>query len=196
MNRHLNQEQEKRPGSLKPGQDLIIAGSIGLTGAALAARAGEKAVRERFSSQYAERIFTLDQGLLSQEEAEEIGRLAGATDMEMVGEGGFMNCLWRLLEAYGLGCIIELRAILLRQETVEACEVFDLNPYRLHSAGCFLMAADSGFEAVRELERRGFEGAVIGAVKPGPARRILNGEIETFLDRPKADELEKLGLLK
>ena len=56
MNRHLNQEQEKRPGSLKPGQDLIIAGSIGLTGAALAARAGEKAVRERFSSQYAERI--------------------------------------------------------------------------------------------------------------------------------------------
>ena len=31
MNRHLNQEQEKRPGSLKPGQDLIIAGSIGLT---------------------------------------------------------------------------------------------------------------------------------------------------------------------
>ena len=48
MNRHLNQEQEKRPGSLKPGQDLIIAGSIGLTGAALAARTGEKAVRERF----------------------------------------------------------------------------------------------------------------------------------------------------
>ena len=85
---------------------------------------------------------------------------------------------------------------MLRQETVEACEVFDLNPYRLHSAGCFLMAADSGFEAVRELERRGFEGAVIGTVKPGPARRILNGEIETFLDRPKADELEKLGLLK
>lgn len=84
---------------------------------------------------------------------------------------------------------------MLRQETVEACEVFDLNPYRLHSA-VLLMAADSGFEAVRELERRGFEGAVIGAVKPGPARRILNGEIETFLDRPKADELEKLGLLK
>ena len=50
MNRHLNQEQEKRPGSLKPGQDLIIAGSIGLTGAALAARAGEKAVRASMQS--------------------------------------------------------------------------------------------------------------------------------------------------
>lgn len=196
MNRHLNQEQEKRPGSLKPGQDLIIAGSIGLTGAALAARKGERTVRERFSRQYAECIFVLDQRLLSQEEAEEIGRETGITDMEPVGEGGVMNCLWRLLEAYGLGCSIELRAIPLRQETVEACELFDLNPYRLHSGGCFLMAADSGFAAVRELRRRGFEGAVIGTVKPGPARRLLNGEIETFLDRPKADELEKLGLLK
>lgn len=196
MNRHLNQEQENRPGSLKPGQDLIIAGSIGLTGAALAARNGEKAVRERFSIQYAQRIFTLDQGLLSPEEAEEIGRETGVTDMEPVGEGGIMNCLWRLLELYGLGCSIELRSIPLRQETVEACELFDLNPYRLHSGGCFLMAADSGFEAARELKRRGFEAAVIGTVKTGPARRLLNGEIETFLDRPKADELEKLGLLK
>lgn len=196
MNRHLNQEQEKRPGSLKPGQDLIIAGSIGLTGAALAAKHGEKAVRERFSTQYAEQIFTLDQGLLSQKEAEEIGRETGVSDMEPVEEGGVMNCLWRLLEAYGLGCSIELRAIPLRQETVEVCELFDLNPYRLHSGGCFLMAADSGFGAARELKRRGFEAAVIGTVKTGPARRLLNGEIETFLDRPKADELEKLGLLK
>ena len=182
MNRHLNQEQEKRPGSLKPGQDLIIAGSIGLTGAALAARTGERTVRERFSRQYAECIFALDQRLLSQEEAEEIGRETGITDMEPVGEGGVMNCLWRLLEAYGLGCSIELR------------ELFDLNPYRLHSGGCFLMAADSGFAAVRELRGRGFEGAVIGTVRPGPARRLLNGEIETLLDRPKADELEQLGL--
>lgn len=63
---------------MKPGQDLIIAGSIGLTGAALAARAGEKAVRERFSSQYAERIFTLDQGLLSQEEAEGDRQIGGS----------------------------------------------------------------------------------------------------------------------
>ena len=103
---HLNQEQEKRPGSLKPGQDLIIAGSIGLTGAALAARKGERTVRERFSRQYAECIFALDQRLLSQEEAAEIGRETGITDMEPVGEGGVMNCLWRILEAYGLGCSI------------------------------------------------------------------------------------------
>lgn len=196
MNRHLNQEQEKRPGSLKPGQDLIIAGSIGLTGAAFAAREGERAVRERFSPAYTERMLTLDQDLLSCEEAEEIGRETGASDMEPVGEGGIMNCLWRLLEAYSLGCSIELRSIPIRQETVEVCEVFDLNPYRLHSGGCFLIGADSGFSAVRELRRRGFEAAVIGTVKPGPARRILNGEIETFLDRPKTDEIEKLKLLK
>lgn len=195
MDRHLKQEEEKRPGSVKPGQDLIVAGSIGLTGAARAARAGSQAIRERFSAGYADRLFCLDQDLLHldiQGEADFFAK-AGITDVEPAGEGGIMNCLWNLLSAYGLGCAVELRSIPIRQETVEACEVFDLNPYRLHSGGCYLMAADNGFTAVRAMKKRGIEGTVIGKAEAGIARRIFNGDIETYLDRPKPDEIEKLS---
>lgn len=195
MNRHHSREEKKRPGFLKPGQDLIVAGSIGLTGAAAAARAGEKALRERFSASYAERLLSLDkdaENFAQNRLGEAFFREAGVTEAEPAEDGGIMNSLWNLLEAYGLGCTIELRAIPIRQETVEVCEVFDLNPYRLSSGGCLLMAADNGFTALKALRKRGIEGAAIGKVEKGIARRILNGETETFLDRPKPDEIEKI----
>ena len=195
MNRHHSREEKKRPGFLKPGQDLIVAGSIGLTGAAAAARAGEKALRERFSASYAERLLSLDkdaENFAQNRLGEAFFREAGVTEAEPAEDGGIMNSLWNLLEAYGLGCTIELRAIPILQETVEVCEVFDINPYRLSSGGCLLMAADNGFSALNALRKRGVEGAVIGKVEKGIARRILNGETETFLDRPKPDEIEKI----
>ena len=132
------------------------------------------------------------QGGAREEEVEAFFREAGVTEAEPAEDGGIMNSLWNLLEAYGLGCTIELRAIPILQETVEVCEVFDINPYRLSSGGCLLMAADNGFSALNALRKRGVEGAVIGKVEKGIARRILNGETETFLDRPKPDEIEKI----
>ncbi len=195
MNRNRSRGEEKRPGFLKPGQDLIVAGSIGLTGATAAARAGEKALRERFSASYADRLLSLDreaESFMQKRLEGEFFREAGVTEAEPAEDGGIMNSLWNLLEAHGLGCTIELRAIPIRQETVEVCEVFDLNPYRLSSGGCLLMAADNGLTALNALRKRGVEGAVIGKAEKGIARRILNGETETFLDRPKPDEIEKI----
>ena len=195
MNRHHSREEKKRPGFLKPGQDLIVPGSIGLTGAAAAARAGEKALRERFSASYAERLLSLDkdaENFAQNRLGEAFFREAGVTEAEPAEAVGIMTSLWNLLESYGLGCTIELRAIPILQETVEVCEVFDINPYRLSSGGCLLMAADNGFSALNALRKRGVEGAVIGKVEKGIARRILNGETETFLDRPKPDEIEKI----
>lgn len=191
MNSNLKRKEE-RSGMIKPGQDLVVAGTIGLTGAALAARIGEKTIRERFSAQYAERLLSLDKDLKMPEFTEDFLSELGVTDVEAAGDGGMMNSLWNLLEPYKLGCSIELRSIPIRQETVEVCEVFDLNPYRLRSGGCFLMAADNGLTAIRALEKKGLSGTVIGKVEAGAGRRILNGDIETFLDRPKPDEIEKI----
>ena len=88
MNRHHSREEKKRPGFLKPGQDLIVAGSIGLTGAAAAARAGEKALRERFSASYAERLLSLDkdaENFAQNRLGEAFFREAGVTEAEPAG---------------------------------------------------------------------------------------------------------------
>ena len=55
-----------------------------------------------------------------------------------------------------------------------------------------LMAADRGHDLVRELEAAGIPAAVIGKATEGKARRIRNGEDESFLERPKTDELYKI----
>lgn len=84
-----------------------------------------------------------------------------------------MNSLWNMLEAYGLGCTIELRAIPILQETVEVCEVFDINPYRLSSGGCLLMAADNGFSALNALRREALREPSSEKWRKGSQGRIL-----------------------
>lgn len=37
------------------------------------------------------------------------------------------------------------------QETIEICELFDMNPYRLSSGECLLMAVENGGDAVKHL---------------------------------------------
>ena len=116
----------------------------------------------------------------------------GVSAMHDVTEGGIYGALWEVAEASGVGLEIDLKAIPIRQETVEICECFELNPYYLISSGCMLMAADRGHDLVRELEKAGIPAAVIGKATDGKARRIVNGEDESFLERPKTDELYKI----
>ena len=85
-----------------------------------------------------------------------------------------------------------MRAIPIRQETVEICECFGLNPYYLISSGCMLMAADRGHDLVRELAKAGIPASVIGKTVSGSAKRIRNGGEERFLERPHTDELYKI----
>lgn len=175
---------------MRPGQDLIVAGYIGLGGTAIAAARREQMLLEHFTPQFVERC----QNILLQNQLPplEIFREAGAAEMELSGEGGIMVTLWRLFKEYGLGFEIKLRELPVLQETIEVCEVFDLNPYRLESSGCILLAADHGGDMVYSLHNKGIYGTVIGKVEAGIKCKIRNGEICSFLDRPKPDELYKI----
>lgn len=181
-----------RPSAMKPGQDLVIAGYIGLRGTSLAAAAREAELLKHFTPQYVKRCQDLSEVFRLPEEA--FFRKTGATEYKSLSGGGVMNALWQLFSEYKLGFEIELRDIPILQETVEVCEIFDLNPYRLDSAGCVLLSAENGGDLVRDLRNSDVHGAVIGKVKAGIKRQILNGEIISYLDRPKPDELYKIQL--
>lgn len=180
-------------GKMKPGQDLVIAGMVGLSGTSYAAREGEAQLLQRFSPSFVKRCqnlyetggFVPPPGFFYQ---------AGADSWCLPGEGGVMAALWDYFDAFGLGFELEPRRIPLFQETVEVCEIFDLNPYRLHSLGCAVLTADSGTTAVRYLERMGKTGMIVGRTKQSIGREIHNGDICSFLDRPKPDEIYKIQL--
>ena len=160
----------------KAGQDILVTKWIGIEGTSIIAKEKEKELKTRFSVDFVETAKDFEQYLSVLPEAS-VAAEFGISAMHDVTEGGIYGALWELP---------------IRQETVEICEYFGLNPYYLISSGCMLMAGDRGHDLVRELKKAGIPAAVIGKAVEGKARRILNGEEEAFLERPRTDELYRI----
>lgn len=177
-------------GTMRPGQDLVIAGFVGQAGARIIAREMEQELAPWFTKDYIEEIKQNNDvelnGNLEQ------WRQSGAAACEPVGEGGVYTALWNLSGAYEVGIEFYLHQIPIKQETVEICERYDLNPYRLWSENCLLFAADHGGHLSEALKVMGIPAVVIGKVNPGIKREIYHGDGKGFLDRPKKDELKKV----
>ena len=118
---------------------------------------------------------------------------SGVSAMHDVTEGGIFGALWEMAEASGVGLEIDIKKIPIRQETVEVCEFFGINPYQLISSGCMLMAAEDGNMLVRELEKAGIPATIIGKATEGNDRVLINADEQRFLEPPKTDELYKVG---
>ena len=94
-----------------------------------------KELLQRFTPQFVRRCQNLyeTRGLLksspglSASEGAGIFRNAGAVSWCFAGEGGIMAALWDYFDEFGLGFEMKLRKLPLLQETVEVCEVFDVN---------------------------------------------------------------------
>ncbi len=173
------------------GQDILVTKWIGIEGTSIIAKEKEEELLGRFSRSFVDTAKGFDQYLSVLPEAM-LASDFGISAMHDVTEGGIYGALWELAEASGIGLEIDLKAIPIRQETVEICEYFGLNPYYLISSGCMLMAGDRGHDLVRELKKAGIPAAVIGKAVEGKAKRVMNGEEEAFLERPRADELYKI----
>ena len=100
--------------------------------------------------------------------------------------------LMEMAEASGVGLDIDLKKIPIRQETIEICEVYDINPYLLISSGAMLIGTDHGSRLVEELTRAGIHASVIGYAVEGRDRIVRNGDEKRFLEPPKTDELYKV----
>lgn len=182
--------ERENTGTVKPGQDLVAAGYAGLAGTLKIASEKEGELHQWFSSQYISQILA-GELLLPVKDGEFFVNL-GATEWEPVLEGGILKALWDLSGAYMTGIRFDLHKIPVRQETIEVCERYDLNPYRLFSEGCFLLAADNGGDLVSALIEHGITAAVIGKVTDGIKRIIVHEDGNGYLDRPTEDELYKV----
>ena len=122
----------------------------------------------------------------------ELAAEAGVHAMHDISEGGVLGALWELAECSGVGLEIELKKIPLRQETVEICDFYGLNPYQMVSGGSMLMAAEDGNGLVHRLAQAGIPAVIVGKATTGNDRVILNGEERRFLELPQTDEIHKI----
>ena len=165
----------------KPGMDILVTKWIGIEGTSILAKEQEKKLRERFSAPFVETAKGLDAYLSVLPEAE-VAVCCGVGAMHDVTEGGIFGALWEMAEASGVGLEIDLKKIPIRQETVEICEFFGINPYQLISSGSMLMAAEDGTRLLRELERAGISAAIVGKATEGNDRVLWNEDERRFLE--------------
>ena len=172
----------------KADQDIVMSKWIGMEGSVAIVAAKEKELLERFPKAMIDKIKALLPDCCVAAEAA-LAVKSGVSAMHDVSSGGIYGALYELSEAAGVGLEIDLRAIPIKQETVEICEYLGLNPYYLKSGGSMLMVCDHGQELVRLLEKEGIHAAVIGRTTSGNAKAVLNEGEVSYLERPKADEL-------
>lgn len=177
-------------GGAKPGMDILVSKWIGIEGTSILAKEKEAELTARFSADMVAKAKEFDRYVSVLPEAA-VAAKSGVGAMHDVTEGGIFGALWEMAEASGVGLEIDLRKIPIRQETVEVCEYFGINPYQLISSGCMLMAAENGGDLVRALGAEGIPAAVIGKATEGNDRVLLNDGERRFLEPPRADELYK-----
>ena len=182
--------ERENTGLLMPGQDLLIAGYVGLSGTIALVRARYEELRCWFSAEYLDHILHLEE-LLTEKDACYWAQ-QGAAEWEPSGMGGILTTIWNLTGAYETGAEFYLRRIPVRQETIEICERLDCNPYRLYSRGCCLLTAASGSQLADVLAKDGIPAAMIGKIHSGIAREIINGDGHGYLERPQPDEILKV----
>lgn len=178
-------------GGAKPGDDMIVTKWIGLEGTSIIAKEKEQELLTRYPGQLVENAKNFDKFLSVLPEAATAIK-SGVSAMHDVTEGGIFGALWEMAEASGVGLEIDLKKIPVKQETIEVCEFFGINPYELISSGSMLMAAPDGNTLVRELEKQGIHAAVVGKAVAGNDRVLINEDERRFLEPPKTDELYKV----
>lgn len=174
-----------------PGQDIVVTKWIGLEGTSILAKEKEEELLQRFNQDLVHTAQQFDQYLSVVQDAK-IAQAFGVSAMHDITEGGVFGALWEMAEGSGVGLDADLKAIPIRQETVEVCEYFGLNPYQIMSSGSMMIAADDGHGLVMALEKAGIPAAVVGRATDGNDRVLRNGEDVRYLDRPQTDELYKV----
>lgn len=177
--------------NIRPGQDIVASKWIGLEGTAIIAGLKEKELNTKYPIRFIEEAKAFDRYLSIVPEAATAVK-SGVCAMHDVTEGGIFGALWEMAEGAGVGLEIDLKKIPVRQETIEVCEFFEINPYELVSGGCLLMAAVNGYDLVRALEKENIPAAVIGKTMDNNDRVVINEDERRFLEPPKGDELHKV----
>ena len=175
----------------RSGMDIVVTKCIGLEGTTIFAKEKEMELKEHFPASFVDTAKAFDQYLSVVPEAA-VAVKSGVAAMHDVTEGGLFGALWEMAEASGVGLEIDLKKIPIRQETVEICEYFDVNPYGLISSGMMLMASEDGNALVHALAEANIPATVIGKATEGNDRVIVRGEERRFLEPPKTDELYKV----
>lgn len=175
----------------EPDMDLVVTKYVGLEGTAITAKEKRSELLSRFPEEFVNKAISFG-NMISVVKDGLVAAGAGAAAMHDVTEGGIFGALFEMSEASGVGISVDIERIPIRQETVEICDYFGIDPYGLVSSGSMLIAASNGARIVEALDEAGISAAVIGRTNSTNERVVHYDGSTRFLEPPAVDEFHKV----
>lgn len=176
------------PQGIKANQEIVVSKWIGLEGTARLAKEHKEELCTRYPVRMIEEAAAYDKYLSVIPEAATAMK-SGVCGMHDVSRGGIFGALWEMASGAGVGLEIDLKKLPVKQETIEICEFFELNPYELLSGGCLIMATEDGNGLVAALAREEIPAVIVGRTTEGNDRILYNEDEKRYLDMPKTDQI-------
>lgn len=181
-------------GLVVPGMQMYIVASkwTGLAGTWLLARERDDDLQRVFAAPLLETACAMRTltSVVPEARAMIAGRIPYVSIVSC-GTGGIYAALWKITQQLGRGFAVSLPDIPIRQETIEICNYYDINPYRMEAAGCLLCVTPEPQALIRVWNDAGIHAAVIGTIADDHDMRIVNGEETAHLNKPQGDALDE-----
>lgn len=176
--------------SMEAEMAIIMTKWAGIEGTAILAQEGEHQLNAVYHPDLSKEAKAFAKYLSVVPESQ-IARNFPVYAMHDVTEGGIYGALWELGSKGNLGLIVHQDRIPIRQETVEICEFYDLNPYMLIGSGSLLIVTTkaASLDLVEALQEQEIPATIIGYMKEGKHKQVRSLETLRSLEPPKADEL-------
>jgi hydrogenase maturation factor len=183
--------------TIRPGDELFLAGSIAVEGTAVLATDVRSALRDRgVTAKLLRRAGRLldDPGISIVREAGIAAGVVGVKALHDPTEGGLVAAVLELGVRSGCGVLFDSDAVEVLPETTAICQAFSLDPLRLLASGSLLIAAEPGSEPLlaNAFARQKIRVKRIGKFLPNrEGSWELTGRRRRALRAPKRDELAR-----
>lgn len=162
-------------GGARPGDHIIMTKSVGIEGTAILAADFAHKLRMKSARRLVARAKKLRRLISVVNDAQTAVDAGGVQAMHDPTEGGILQGVWELAEASKVGFLIHASRIPILPETKRICAILKVNPLRLMSSGCLLIAASNRKSKLilSKLRTRGIQATTIGTITPRKSGRKL-----------------------
>jgi len=180
----------------KPEDTIVAIGVIGLSGIRRIIMERQEEILKRYTQDVIDRALgrleELDMTSLCGDINEIIKEEGADAKIYSLSDCGILDCLWNISEKSHLGFEVDMRKIPVRQEIIEICEMFSINPYEMESVGTLLVTYSGKCGIVNILNEKNVNATIIGKIRSDNNKILKSLSEIRYLEMPGQDEINKL----
>lgn len=174
-----------------PGESILMVGYAAMETTVMLTNDKWEELNTRYTAGYLEGARAMEKELSLHQTFQAL-RTEPVTYIHDISTGGVFAALWEIGEGAGCGLDVYLKSIPIRQETIEVCEFFDINPYMALSGGSALIVTSRPEPVMDTLQQMGISVRMIGQITDRNDRIVINEDDIRYLTPPKGDDIYKI----